>query len=617
MKRLVISGFYGFDNAGDEAILYSMLEALRRAAGLCNEELAFTVLSADPAATSARYGVDAVGRTDLKRVLHAIRQADAFISGGGGLLQDVTGRSLSVGYYLGLVFLARLLGKPAILYAQGIGPVKKTANRLLLRLLGNRASLITVRDEESNRELTRLGVNRPPRAVTVDPVFLLTPAVEAKKVESFLSSLPAGKPRLGISVREWQAGDRYLREIARAADRLAEQLGAEIVLIPLFYGKDTPVCHRLAGLLQSPAHVLEAELSPPEFISLFAGLDLVLAMRLHALIFAAIACVPLVGIGYDPKVDALLARLGFEIAGKPEDLDASMLAAQAMERWQKRESIRRILKEKSAEFRLEAGRCAERVLEFILATPKKGNAPTNSLKETFLGIPADVVSPGEAVARVREMFTSGHAHFIASVNPEICMAARSNSRLREALLAADLGIPDGIGIVLASRLRGGSIKERVTGIDLMQDLVSAAARDGKSIFLYGAGEGVAATAAARLEASHPGLVVAGTQHGYVPVEEEADVARQIAASGADMVFVGLGSPRQEFFAVDHGAATGAGVIMVVGGSFDVLSGRLQRAPRIYRMLGLEWLYRLCRQPKRLVRMLTLPRFLLAAIIKKS
>lgn len=211
------------------------------------------------------------------------------------------------------------------------------------------------------------------------------------------------------------------------------------------------------------------------------------------------------------------------------------------------------------------------------------------------------------------MLRENRAHFVASVNPEICVAAQKSTELRRILLSAHLGTPDGVGIVLSSRLRGGRIRERVTGIDLMLDLVRVAAAEGHPVFLYGAAVGVAAEAAGNLQKSYPGLKVAGTHHGYLAPEEEQEVAQKIAASGARLVFVGTGSPRQEIFAANYGEASGARVLMVVGGSFDVISGRLQRAPRLCQTLGLEWLYRLWQQPRRLQRALALPRFLLLSL----
>lgn len=239
------------------------------------------------------------------------------------------------------------------------------------------------------------------------------------------------------------------------------------------------------------------------------------------------------------------------------------------------------------------------------------------MKETFLGVPADIVTLEEAVDRVRAMLSQNRPHFLASINPEICVASQQNSSLRATLLAADLGLPDGVGIVLASRLRGGRLRQRVTGIDFLQALCALAAREGKSVFFFGGADGVAAAAAANMAKQYPGLQVAGTQHGYIKPAEEEAVAVKIAAAAAQIVFVGLGSPRQELFVALHGEATAARVLMVVGGAFDVLSGRLPRAPHLYRRLGAEWLYRLFMEPRRWSRVLSLPRFLVLAVIKKN
>ncbi|MBS4009052.1 MAG: WecB/TagA/CpsF family glycosyltransferase [Clostridium sp.] len=233
------------------------------------------------------------------------------------------------------------------------------------------------------------------------------------------------------------------------------------------------------------------------------------------------------------------------------------------------------------------------------------------MQEFILDVPTDVVTLAEAVSWAQEKLNQNGSHFIASVNPEICFSARRNSALQKALLAADLRIPDGVGIVLASRLCGGQIRERVTGIDLMEELVALAAAEGKKIFLLGAAEGVAAAAAAKLKDRYPSLMVAGTAHGYLPQAQDGELAGSIAASGADLVFVALGSPRQELFVAEYGAASGAKILMVVGGSFDVLSGRLRRAPLFYQRLGLEWFFRLVQQPKRILRVWIMPAFLAA------
>ncbi len=166
MSRVVLSGYYGFGNAGDEAVLAAMIKALRRV----EPQLSLTVLSARPEETARQYGVSAVSRTSVGAIWRAIAAADLLISGGGGLLQDVTGGG-SIPYYLGVVWIAQLLKKPVFFYAQGVGPVRKLAGRLLVRRIVNRVEAITVRDGESAAELRRLGVTRPPIAVTADPVF--------------------------------------------------------------------------------------------------------------------------------------------------------------------------------------------------------------------------------------------------------------------------------------------------------------------------------------------------------------------------------------------------------------------------------------------------------------
>jgi polysaccharide pyruvyl transferase CsaB len=362
MKKIVISGYYGFHNTGDEAILHSIITNLRELGRRRGEELSFTVLSADPEATAGQLGVNAIPRTSPLRILRALLRSDVFISGGGGLLQDTTGRGLSIVYYLGLVVLARLFLKPVIFYAQGFGPVRRFHNRLLVRLIANRVQIITVRDRGSLDDLAALGVKRPFLAVTVDPVFMLEPAAEAPR----LPALPEDRPLLGIAARPWPGREQFLAQIAGAVNCLVTELNAAVVLVPMHHQDDLPVCRELASLLKNPPLVLEQPLSPPETAALFGSFDLVVAMRLHALIFAARAGVPMLGIGYDRKVDAFLARVGQKPAGRPDELEAADLACQAMELWSARQQVSAALRERSEEFKTTALLTAEDVLDFIL-----------------------------------------------------------------------------------------------------------------------------------------------------------------------------------------------------------------------------------------------------------
>ena len=175
---------------------------------------------------------------------------------------------------------------------------------------------------------------------------------------------------------------------------------------------------------------------------------------------------------------------------------------------------------------------------------------------------------------------------------------------------ADLVIPDGVGVVYAAKILGRPLKGRVPGIEFAAALMARMAGKGKRLFLLGAKPGVAELAAANLAVEYPGLVVCGTHDGYF--QEDAPVAETIRRARADVVFVCLGAPKQEMWIARNGADTGARLLVGLGGSLDVFAGQVKRAPKAFQKLGLEWFYRLCRQPSRIGRMAKLPLFLVSA-----
>ena len=230
-----------------------------------------------------------------------------------------------------------------------------------------------------------------------------------------------------------------------------------------------------------------------------------------------------------------------------------------------------------------------------------------------LGCRVDAVGRADAVERIAALAAAPSPSIVVTLGVEMVMEAQRNTRFRALVNRAALSLCDTVGILLASRLRGGPLRERVTGVDLIGPLAERSARGGDlRLFLFGAAPGVVERAAAALTRDHPGVRVAGTRNGYFAPEESAAIARTIAQSGANVVLVGLGSPKQEFWLEEHLGATGASVGIGVGGSFDVLAGAVVRAPRVLRRAGLEWLYRLIREPARWRRQLALPRFALAA-----
>ncbi len=230
---------------------------------------------------------------------------------------------------------------------------------------------------------------------------------------------------------------------------------------------------------------------------------------------------------------------------------------------------------------------------------------------SILGFAAHRVTLEEAAEWVLECADEGQwerTRLAVSLNPELLVRAQEDERIASALAEADLRFPDGVGAVWAARMQGVEGVERVPGIELAERILEGAAEDGLSVFFLGAAPGVAADAASRMRQRYPGLDVAGARHGYFGEEEQDSVVEEVRRSGADILLVALGAPRQELFLHRHRGELGVPVALGVGGSFDVWAGRVRRAPEAFRRLSLEWAYRLVTQPARLRRQLALPRF---------
>ena len=226
-----------------------------------------------------------------------------------------------------------------------------------------------------------------------------------------------------------------------------------------------------------------------------------------------------------------------------------------------------------------------------------------------LGTPVNNVTMASALDHARHMLDGPGAKLVLATNPEKVIAARRSPPLLQALREAELVIPDGIGVVLAARLRGVRGIARVPGSELMPALCGLAASENHPVFLYGAGQQVVGKAATLLQQQYPGLVVAGTRHGYVDSAGMPELIDQINASGARILFVGLGSPRQELWMMaHHHMLEHVRLIQGVGGTFDAICGHPPRAPALWRRLNLEWLYRLLSQPARIHRQRALPVF---------
>lgn len=229
------------------------------------------------------------------------------------------------------------------------------------------------------------------------------------------------------------------------------------------------------------------------------------------------------------------------------------------------------------------------------------------MRVEILGVGFDNMTMEQAVEKGVRLMESEGVHYVVTPNPEIVEVCCEDAEAMEAVKNADLVIPDGIGVIYGSRILGTPLPERIPGVEFAKHLMEQMAVKGKKLFLLGAKPGIAEEAARRLSAEYVGLQVVGTHDGYFKDDEV--VVRAIRESSADVVFVCLGAPKQEKWMRKNGEATGAHLLLGLGGCLDVFSGTVKRAPVLYQKLGLEWFYRLLKNPSRAGRMMKLPLFL--------
>ncbi len=231
-----------------------------------------------------------------------------------------------------------------------------------------------------------------------------------------------------------------------------------------------------------------------------------------------------------------------------------------------------------------------------------------------LGVEFDNMSMREAVDAALQSIQTRCGGWIVTPNPEIVMLCRENPQLAQAVANAQLVIPDGIGVIYGAKILGTPLKEKLPGIDFASALMAELAKVNGSVYLFGAKPGVAEKAADYLRNAYPGLVLCGTHDGYF--SDDAPIIADINEKKPDLLLVCLGAPKQELWMQTHASELDAGLMIGLGGSLDVFAGVVQRAPVLWQKLGLEWLYRLLKEPKRIGRMMKLPQFLFTVIGQK-
>lgn len=354
--QIVISGFYGFRNSGDEAVLQSILNALHKQSQAAGITLEPVVLSIDPEWTTATYGVKSVHRMKLGEVRKAISESAGLISGGGSLLQDVTS-SKTIPYYLGIIKLAQWMGKPTFIYAQGIGPVNRKLFHPLIKSVFRKCAYISVRDEQSRLLLQSMGLTQDIDVVP-DPVMGLTfPGDQHTEAGSGMGdgTAGAGQPPfpVGVSVRFWEQSRQELDALAEGLVQASAEMPLDVRFLPFHHPADNEasryVMQKLGSRIEAgggTVSIREDTLHPLQMLREVSQCQALIGMRLHSLIYAAGQRVPLMGVSYDPKIDQFLDRVACRPAGSTATLDADKVASELVEllrsgeRWkQERETL--------------------------------------------------------------------------------------------------------------------------------------------------------------------------------------------------------------------------------------------------------------------------------------
>jgi polysaccharide pyruvyl transferase CsaB len=611
--RLVISGYYGYGNSGDEALLESILLALREESKKAGIKILPIVHSIRPQATEIMHGVKAVHRLNVFAMLRELRQSDGLISGGGSLLQDATSVK-TIPYYLTVIKLAQLLKKPTFVYAQGVGPISHRTFYPFIRHVYGRATYLSVRDEASRTLLADIGLDATKIDIASDPVMglPLTPAEERStharrpiQTEQKASELPI----IGVAVREWLAKHEDLDAIADALARLLRSRSVRVRLLPFHIPHDMKAMRHVYTRVEqqcSLAEMANIELvldavQPQDMLREIRACALLIGMRLHSLVYAAANHIPMLGISYDPKIDHFLDQLDLPVAAHCDTIDAAQLAEQALEMLERGHTIMQERKTQIHHMQQTSNVPAQQIVSFM-------QTQTDSQAIDLYGVQVSRRAMGETVAYLADRIAARQVTQVVTVNPIMMMEGLANEAFMQVLVDAELVVPDGTGVVWAAKHQGTPVKERVAGYDLLHELMQVGNDKRWKVYLVGSSLDVVEAAAVNLEARYPGIDIVGAQDGFFTEEDDQLVVSDIRSKQPDILLVARSMALQEPWIAKYKTQLNVPVMMGVGGSFDVIAGRTKRAPDIYIKFRVEWLYRLLKEPWRAKRMIALPKF---------
>lgn len=371
MKRILISGYYGFGNLGDEAILTAIKDLLIP----YNFELC--ALSSRPHLTTQQHQIKAISRLNPLEIIPTLKRSQLFISGGGGLFQDTTGMG-SVPYYAGLIQLAHLLSIPTMIFGQGIGPIKYQWNRWLLKKILADSQAIYVRDSSSLNFLKQLEV---PAKLTADPVLTLASAPELHSQQILhQAGINVDQPIIGLCIRPWKSWyEKQLKSLTSIISQFANQIEAQILLIPFQMNKDKWLADEASYSLVCRPEVpnvviLDRVCTPYEMMGIIGQLDIMVGMRLHSLIMAAAQCIPAVGLVYDPKVQHFSEAMQYSYMPSISALSNSdLFYNKLLNTWTNRKLITKHLETQLPQHKQKVYQAIKKILEIIKFTPSNSH----------------------------------------------------------------------------------------------------------------------------------------------------------------------------------------------------------------------------------------------------
>ena len=344
---IVISGYYGFDNSGDDSILRAIIQEFKT----FYPSIRIVALSKKPEETSKLYGIESVNRLDFIKIIRKIRHTKLLISGGGSLIQDVTSNK-SLFYYLSIIKIAEFFKKKVMLYANGIGPVTNKNNYKHITSVLNNVDLITLREPSSYEEIKSYGVDKPEISITADPAFNLFTADDTEVNEILTKNgIPGDTPYCVIALRPWKTmAQDFSTQIASISEYLYNKYNIASVFVKMQPIHDTEITKRVFNEVSTKAFFIKESLTPTQLLGLINKAELTIGMRLHTLIYSIKCNTPAIGIVYDPKVDSLMDYSNHPYKVPVEDPNPLTLERYVDEIMDKKDDIKEQLKAVAEDF---------------------------------------------------------------------------------------------------------------------------------------------------------------------------------------------------------------------------------------------------------------------------